>query len=247
MIKILLASCVRQKEEVFKLFYKSLENLLLPANVQMTRLFILHNSSNLKQFIHKTDFVQIVETSDEYKTDETTHYWKGENLYNITHMKNSIFDFVKNADLDYVFIVDSDLILHPETLVNLLKTKKQIVSEIFWTKWNKHDRHEMPNAWDIDHYRFYEGTVEKYKEKGLYECGGTGACILIHRSVIEAGVNFNPVTNVSFWGEDRAFQIRANVAGFKLWVDTNSPAFHVYRDSYIDDGKKFLDKIINKG
>jgi len=245
MKRVLIASCVRQKDEIFKLFIESLNHLLIPEDVELHRLFLLHNSQHLEKYLDEKDIIQTVQTNDEYKTDEKTHYWRNENLYNITCMKNAIFKFTQDLNFDYVFIVDSDLILQTETLVNLLNANKYIVSEIFWTKWNTNEL-EMPNAWDIDHYGFYQGTLEKYKQKGLYECGGTGACILIKRDVIDKGVNFNPVTNISFWGEDRAFQIRSNVAGFEMYVDTNSPCFHIYRDSYIEDGKKFLDKIKNK-
>ena len=243
MKKILLASCVRQKEEIFKLFIEGLDNLLIPDDVELHRLFLLHNCEHLDKYLDKRfNIIKKIKTDDEYRTDEQTHYWRMENLCNITNMKNGIFKFAQDLNFDYVFIVDSDLILQPETLVNLLNADKDIVSEIFWTRW-KPNEPEMPNAWDYDHYSFFEGTLEKYKQKGLYECGGTGACILIKKSVIDRGVNFSPVTNISFWGEDRAFQIRSKVAGFNLYVDTNSPCFHIYRDSYIEDGQKFLDNI----
>lgn len=59
--------------------------------------------------------------------------------------------------------------------------------------------------------------------------GGLGACTLIRRSVLEAGVNFDRIPNVSFWGEDRHFCIRAQAYGFQLFVDTHYPAYHIYR------------------
>jgi hypothetical protein len=63
----------------------------------------------------------------------------------------------------------------------------------------------------------------------------TGACTLIKRKVLEAGVNWNPVNNVSFskW-EDRAFCIRAAVHGFEIWLDSHYPARHLYRDSEVE-------------
>ncbi|WP_338140244.1 hypothetical protein [Paenibacillus thiaminolyticus] len=36
---------------------------------------------------------------------------------------------------DYLFLVDSDLLLHPRTVEQLVATGKDIVSEIFWTSW----------------------------------------------------------------------------------------------------------------
>jgi cellulose synthase/poly-beta-1,6-N-acetylglucosamine synthase-like glycosyltransferase len=246
MVNILLVVPARQKEEIFNLHKQSLDNLKIPGGVSLTRLFILHNSPELKKYLGENDLHQEITTDEKYEKDEITHYWKNENLKFITELKNGIFEHVKQSNYDYLFLVDSDLVLHPDTLINLLKAKKEIVAEVFWTKWNVLDKNEMPNAWDLDAYIFIKGTLEKYRQKGLYECGGTGACILIHRNVIDAGVSYIPIKNVSFWGEDRAFCIRASVAGFDIYIDTHSPAYHIYRDENIYEGKKVLEEFKNE-
>lgn len=233
-INILIAAPVRQNEEKFKLYIDSLNKLEVPSNVNVVRFFILHNSSHLIEYISPQDQYQEVNTNDEYRTDENTHHWQDHNLQFIAYVKNQLVDIMLKSGFDYIFMVDSDLILHPKTLVSLLDSKKDIVSEVFWTKWNKDDILEMPNAWDYDHYSFFKDTISQYRKGNVYECGGTGACILIHRKVFEKGVNYNPINNVSFWGEDRAFSIRAKVAGFDLFVDTKYPAIHLYRDSDVD-------------
>src|SRR5690606_16569030 len=48
--------------------------------------------------------------------------------------------------------------------------------------------------------------------------------------------------NISFWGEDRHFCIRAQALGFDLFVDTNYPAFHIYRE----DDLQVLENAKNK-
>jgi len=242
MTKVLFASPVRQKEEIFKMHLESLDKLEIPEDVSLSRMFILHNSRNLGKFLNEKDLAFCIETDDNYKTTERTHYWEDNNLRMVTSIKNGIFDFMLRSDFDYVFMVDSDLILQPQTLKVLLEAKKDIISEIFWTKWDTNGI-LMPNAWDLDHYVFAKDTIEKYQRKGTYLCGGTGACILIHRKVIETGVNYTPIYNLSFWGEDRAFSIRASVMGFELYTNTECPPFHVYRESYIETGKKFLESI----
>lgn len=238
-VNILLAVPARQTEEIFELFMDSLNKLKIPENVNLVRFFALHNSPNLKQYLSVSDQYQEITTPEQYKTDENTHYWKNENLKFITGLKNQFKDVVVANGFDYVFFVDSDLILHPNTLQNLLKANKDIIAEVFWTSWEP-DSPEMPNAWDIDHYGFYQGTIEKYRESGQYKCGGTGACILIHRRVFEKGVNYDTIPNISFWGEDRAFCIRAAVAGFEIWLDTTVPAFHLYRPSIVEQYKRRL-------
>jgi hypothetical protein len=70
--------------------------------------------------------------------------------------------------------------------------------------------------------------------KGLYQCGGTGACILVKTDVYKSGVNYSPIYNISFWGEDRAFSIRAACAGYKLYIDTHYPCIHLYNDKIVN-------------
>jgi SRSO17 transposase len=62
---------------------------------------------------------------------------------------------------------------------------------------------------------------------------------LISRTALEAGVNFSRISNLSFWGEDRHFCIRAAALGLQLFVDTHYPAYHIYRDSDLEGVKSF--------
>ena len=245
-INVLLSAPVRQKEDIFQLYMKGLDGLEIPGNVNLQRAFVLHNCPHLRKYLRDGDIAYDVSTDDEYIVDSITHNWGNSNLEIVASIKNNVLEMAYKNGFDYVFFVDSDLILHPKTLSKLLETKKDIVAEIFWTSWDgKQD--PQPNCWDFDHYSFYAGNMERYKEKGLYTVGGTGACILISRNVIEAGVNYSPIYNVvSWWGEDRAFCIRSACAGFRIWCDTNYPAFHIYRENLIDDGRKFLEGLQNE-
>lgn len=158
-------------------------------------------------------------------------------------------------DYSHVFLIDSDLILHPFTLKQLLMAKVDIVSEIFWTEWNP-GQNKLPQVWMTGQYKFVSGAEgpivdqEMYSKEsqkflnmlqtpGLYEVGGLGACTLISRRAIASGVRFAKINNVDYWGEDRHFCIRASVLGFKLYVDTHLPAFHIYRESELGEVKDF--------
>lgn len=93
----------------------------------------------------------------------------------------------------------------------------------------------MPNAWDYDHYSFFDGSLDLYRIPSCYRVGGTGACMLISRAAIEAGVTYSRFNNVSWWGEDRYFQLHAQARGFDLWLDTTCPVFHIYRESLLGE------------
>jgi radical SAM superfamily enzyme YgiQ (UPF0313 family) len=242
---VLIAAPVRQNEVKFKLYIDSLNNLTIPDNVNVQRLFVLHNSEHLKQYLSPTDTVAIANTDDDYICDEKTHQWKQHNLNFVANIKNQIIEIAVKNGFDYVFFVDSDLILHPDTLSNLLSLDLDIVAEIFWTAWDPGSP-LMPNAWDYDHYSFLPGTIEKYKTPGVYQCGGTGAAILINRRVFDAGVNYNNIPNLSMWGEDRHFSIRAMAAGYPIHIDTHYPAVHLYRESDVEKVLKEREQIADK-
>ena len=227
MHKILIGCPTRQDEEVFKLYLQSLNELERGDN-QVDYFFILHNSPNLKKYLKENEYTEIT-TNSKYVIGDT-HYWQDDNLKEVTIMKNFLLHKTLSEGYDYLFLIDSDIILNKNVLLHLLEQKKNIISEIFWTKWTS-QREEEPNAWTHDFYSFDNlNRLKLWREKNVYEVGGTGACILIHRNVIEAGVNYSPIKNVSFtnW-EDRAFCIRANVLGFNIYLDTNYPAKHLYR------------------
>jgi hypothetical protein len=232
-MKILIGSPVKQDEKIFQYYLESLKNL--KGDYEVDLFFLLHNSPELKKYLEPS---QYEEYNNDTRYDKTyTHIWKKDNLKDVTIMKNYLLNKTLYEGYDYFFLVDSDIILHPKTLNHLVMQRQKIISEIFWTKWTQNEE-EMPNAWQYDFYGYgHEKEWRKWKQKELWKVGYSGACILIHRSVIEAGVNYSPIPNVSFsnW-EDRAFCIRAAVHGFNIVMDTHYPANHLYHE---EDLKKY--------
>jgi hypothetical protein len=231
-MKILIGAPVRQDEETFQLYLASLKNLNTKG-LKVEWFFILHNSPNLKKYLEPYQYTEVT-SNDEYKKD-FTHHWTPTNLSHVAMMKNELLKKAKQKGADYFFLVDSDILLHPDTLQQLVKSNKKIISEIFWTRWHPEEE-EQPNAWIYDHYSF--DTLDRFKqwrEKGLYQVGMTGACILIHKDVFTK-VNYSPIYNVSYsaW-EDRAFCIRAAVHVFEIWMDTHYPAKHLYRKEDLNE------------
>ncbi|MCG7380268.1 glycosyltransferase [Paenibacillus sp. ACRSA] len=258
---ILIASPVRQTAPVLREFLESL-CALERTTVRTDYLFVDDNeetasSDMLRDFVTENEgtiiTVDAVLNEEEdhqkgsYTKDEGGHYWQDEQVWRVAGLKNQILKYVCEHRYDAVFLIDSDLVLHPRTLEQLVSTEKEIVSNIFWTRWQPGAR-EMPQVWLQDEYQLYrrgvkvaEGTevdnqtiqtevfLQQLHHPGCYEVGGLGACTLIRRNVLEAGVTFDQIPNVSFWGEDRHFCIRAQALGFSLFVDTHHPAYHIYR------------------
>lgn len=228
-MRVLIAAPVRQDEKIFKEYLESLDSLEIPEGVTVDRLFIFHNSDNLIPLVNCS--YGILKTDDDYPRDTKSHVWTEKNIENIIRIKNTIAAHTLQYGYDYVFMVDSDLILHPKTLRALLDAKKDIVAEIFWTRFDP-DGVPLPNCWMYDGYDgVTEEAMREWVEPGVYKVGMTGACILIHRKVFESGVCYNDIYNISYSGEDRFFCVRAVAHNFEIWVDTHYPCTHLYRDS----------------
>jgi hypothetical protein len=218
-MKILVGAPVNQTTEIFERYLTSLRNL----NGKFDLFFILHNSPHLKELLNDNEYIEF-NTSTKYEP----HNWTPKNLKEVGIMRNMLLDYVKANNYDYFFSVDSDQLVHPNTLQHLLSFDKDIVGEIMWTKWKIDDK-EMPNAWLSDYYEFGNFPIDLFRVPGLYKVGMLCGCYLIKKEVWLAGVNYNPIYNISFtaW-EDRAFFVRAAVHGFDCYLDTSYPIEHLY-------------------
>jgi hypothetical protein len=149
------------------------------------------------------------------------------------------------GDTTHVLLVDTNLVLPPPLLAHLLGVGEQIVAEVYWTEWAPGEG-PLPSVWQSDEYNMSpatlaratqdertaaaQGFLHQLRLPGTYEVGGLSGCVLIGRHAFEAGVSFKRLPNVSFWGDDRHFCLRASALGFSLWADTHMPPLHIYRD-----------------
>ncbi|MEJ9187316.1 glycosyltransferase family 2 protein, partial [Bacillus cereus] len=259
--RILIGSPINQKENILKEFLMSLQELETDE-LEVSYYFIDDNeesnsSALLEKFALEKENVLVLEEKNlqTYQRDENSHYWNEDLIWKVAKYKNKIIDKMLEEEYDYLFFVDSDLVLHPKTLQHLVQLNKDIVAEIFWTKWEKNNV-ELPQVWLYDHYTLYEHHREEVleekeiqrrtleflnmlKKPGVYEVGGLGACTLFSRSALEKGVNFSKIKNVTMWGEDRHLSIRAAALGIRLFVDSHFPAYHIYRDSELKGVKNY--------
>lgn len=233
-MKVLISCCARQKENIFREFMESLSHLNTNG-LDIGYGFVFHNwpegEALAKEYPLSGPLLCAHHQSmNAYVVSEVTHQWNDPLINDMILMKNALLRTCLQENYDYIFIVDSDLYLHPDTLQTLVSRQKDIIAEAFWTRW-KPDQPELPNAWDYDHYSFYENSIDLWRHPGVYPVGGTGACILISANAIKQGVRFDRVPNVSWWGEDRYFQLHASTRGIPLWLDTTCPVYHIYRES----------------
>ena len=255
--RVLIGSPIRQKPHILKEFLQSLEELV-QVSCECNYLFIDDNT-NEESILMLFEFSKKMQgrcslaqnpnkaATEPYVCNEITHYWRDSIIWKVAAFKDFIINYAREQNYDYLLLIDSDMVLNPLTLEQLILDNKDIVAEIWWTNWVPNTA-KSPSVWLYDAYTMYEirGTdqlseqekqqrqsdfIQKLLTPGLYEVGGLCACTLVCKKALQAGVKFERIKNISFWGEDRHFCIRALALGLELFVDTHYPAYHIYRES----------------
>lgn len=259
--RVLVGSPVHQKPAILKEFLNSLRNLK-QENIIIDFMFIDDNtideSSKLLYDFRENNnqvFINTGKKTDKYERDEVTHHWNESLIWKVAGFKDTIIEKAIELNYDYLFLIDSDILIYPQTIEHLISTEKDIISEIHWTPWQE-GAGGLPNVWFSDEYnlvpkqrgeqitreeevnRFYN-YMERLRMPGVYEVGGLCACTLISKKALKAGVNFKLIKNLSYWGEDRHFCIRASALGLSLFVDTYYPGYHIYRESDLTGVEEF--------
>ncbi|SDB90556.1 glycosyltransferase [Shouchella lonarensis] len=254
-MRVLIGSPVNQTPQILRPFLDMLSHIE-QETISIDYLFLDDNDDHtsrarLQTFAKKTARC-IVRPSTYPKTmpyhkDDMTHGWDVSLVKKVATFKNDMIQYAIEKDYDYLFLIDSDVLIHPHTIEHLVQTEKDIVCEVYWTQWQP-ESIPLPQVWMCNQYDLFrreEGEelsaseesqrnlsfLKQLKKPGLYEVGGLGACTLISNKALTAGVNFNDIHNLSLLGEDRHFCVRAVALGFPLFVDTHYPAYHIYREA----------------
>lgn len=266
--KILVGSPVRQKHLVLAQFLAGLEEAdksgfsvsyyFIDDNVDEKSTELLRNfAKNHDAIIKKgNDLTRLGEFS-KYVSDEVTHVWDTNTIQKVAFFKDTIIEYALNNRFDYLFFIDSDIVIDHRTLQQLVSRNVEIVSNVFWTQWKPNWQLEPQCFWipalsrrdespfsqkqiDIEDARqIQRDFFAKMRVPGIYKVDGLGACTLIAFSALEKGVRFKEIPNLGLLGEDRHFCIRAGALDISLYYDTVYPVYHIYREEYLDRVDEF--------
>lgn len=235
---VLIGTPIRQKPTILREFLQSLE-LLENQNCEINYLFIDDNveeesKSILKDFCFKHESKCLVIASEQdneiYEVNETSHVWNEKLINKISEFKDKIIEFSKENHFDYLFLLDSDLILHPKTLDQLIRANKDIISTIFWTDWERGNL-LLPQVVSLKEKGEYFSFLLKMRTPGVHPVDVLGGCTLMSKNALAKDLSFKKMKTISHWQEDYHFSVRASSLGLSLYVDTHYPAFHIYRES----------------
>ena len=267
-MKILVGSPVRKSNEIVSAFLRGLV-AADKGDCEFTYFFVDDNidtrsSELLRDFAENNDVIikKGTEIQNELKLsfedfgDEDHRLWRSDTLLKITAYKDYIIDYCIAKKFDYLFLIDSDIVLDSRAIMQLLSRDVEICAEVFYSQWQHNGKLTpqcfwIPGVFDQESdfnvhitgeeaMRVISEMHAKLREPGLHPVDGTGACTMIKRSALEKGCRFEPVFNLSVPGEDRPFCIRAGVAGIQLYMDTVCPCYHIAKEKYLDRVDEFM-------
>ena len=223
-MKILITAPLRQEPDIFEAYQEGLDRLEVPEGCEVSRFFLVNDCKEVIPHIRNAKY-EVIETGEKYEKTVNDHLWTMDLMWKMGEMRNRTIREMLDGGFDYWFSVDTDIVLHPQTLRTLIEADKDIVSEIFWT--------QAPNGmWWCNAWKYDQSTGfdNEWRKPGLYQVGMTGALTLVKRKVFEAGVSYAKIPNIkmALRGEDRHFCVRAACAGFEMWIDSHYPARHLY-------------------
>jgi hypothetical protein len=161
----------------------------------------------------------------------------------------AVAKFLREEHGEWLFFLDTDMGFAPDTLERLLQVadpvERPIVGGLCFAQVQA-ERDGLSGFRTVPRPTIFDWVAttavagfqgrSAYPVGGVVQCGGTGsACILIHRSVLEAiGEAEGPVwysrvpnpTTGELISEDLSFCIRAGAAGVPIFVDTSVKTTH---------------------
>lgn len=173
-----------------------------------------------------------------------SHNWSPSSMARVGQAKNRILRKAIELKADAVWLVDADLILDKTTLKSLIAADRPVSCGVYWTHWQRATGNESiqlhagPQVWLNHPYEMNGRGMEDWEFRGklvrreLTQVWGQGACTLIDRRVVEAGINFDYVPEIPLQGlmagEDRHFCLWAERGHLPMFADAWPDIFHIY-------------------
>ncbi|WP_427052015.1 glycosyltransferase family 2 protein [Paenibacillus sp. TC-CSREp1] len=208
MNNVFIGSPVRNRAWVLERHLHSLQQQAIQKQFK----YILNDSEDQTEIILQNHHIPY----ETHNMGKAYGHLRGQYSYaHLAKLRNRLLEEFLKSDCEYLFSVDTDIIIPPHSLQQLIYNDKDICAMLI----RNHPQIKAHNA-------LIHGRHVPEFSKGLIPVECTGAVYLIKRQVIEAGVRY--ANHAS--GEDAAFCEHAKVLGFNLFVDTRLRPVHVYAE-----------------
>lgn len=163
--------------------------------------------------------------------------------YQIDQIRNLIAEWGKRYD--YLFCVDSDIVLPKDALAKLIAADKDVVSGLYIQR--KPGQHILEIYEDNGRGGTQNAKWEALKGRGLVEIAGCGfGCVLVKGNVLRTMpyphfVYKSALDHAYTFSEDVYFCLEARKHGFKIWADTSLLCEHIHAMRMIVDNNPVTD------
>lgn len=233
--RILITSPIRQKSYCLDRFLEGIYNLDYPR--RLISIYFLEGDStddSLDKLVkwkekHMDEYNSVIIEKydwDDNRNKYKIHTWTDSHLIQLAHIRDRCLEQLDKED--FVFMVDADVELHPQTLKKLLIMGEHVVTTLLYSKWL--GRESFPNIGWVDEDNPYEcfWYPKEFIEKSpSFPVGVLMAIWLIRRDVIDAGIRFyeNDIENKEM--EFKVFSKLCRKKNIMQWVNTTYPAKHI--------------------
>jgi len=251
---IVVGTCVRKPPVIVRAYLASLASQVVPPGCRVEYHFIADQADpDTVALLHAfvTEHGGLVEeeaaggAKDFDDTGPVTHSWTNTAMARVGQMKNRIIQRARDANAVAVWFVDADLICDDHTLRSLWFADKPIAHAVFWTRWqNIPTCPIVPQVWLLHPYQLQgrgycdEAAFRRQLlTRQLTRVWGGGACCLIRRVALDAGVDYSYIPGASqegmMAGEDRHFCIKAEAAHMEMYADPWPHIYHIYHPEQV--------------
>lgn len=149
----------------------------------------------------------------------------------IDTIRNEIVKETLRDNYNYLFSIDSDIVLPTDALKKMLEADKDMITGLYIQR--------IEDTHTVEVYRSTNGDgrahipYELLKGKGIVEVAGCGfGCVLVKRKVME-GLKYpyfvyrSALDHAHTYSEDVYFCKQATDAGFTIWADTSILCDHL--------------------
>lgn len=224
MCRVMIGCPVRNRAWILPHFLQNLTALVYPPE-QIEYCFVINDCTDeteliLQEFAHRFPARLLYDNSSRPGGWQRGSY----QFSRLAELRNRLLEEFLHSNCTYLFSVDSDIMVPPATLQQLMQVDKDIVSAL------------VCNGKEIGDDQFYNVfkqvgerliPIRDFPRHGIFPVDCTGAAYLIKRQVISAGVRYN-----SHWGaEDIGFCKEAKQHGFAIFCHGAIECEHIMSNS----------------
>lgn len=247
--KIVIATPVNNRGKILPYFLNKIANIDYDKKL-IDMYFLLNNSNDnskeiLMQFKREHEkfynSITIDKCSTNYKFEDkrTTETRLKYTYYHLSEVRNKLLEYARKLKVDYLFSIDSDILVPKDVINKLITANEPIVSSLIYNGYivDPEKAYKYPNIMnvvenDVVHItNWYVKNAKNLTESKVVPVDVTGAISLISKEVLKSGAiyAYHPK------GEDVYFSIDAKQKGFQSYCDISCFSEHIMTDGQLNE------------